>query len=60
MTIQKSYSGWEDYVTAYAAGAQFHVLDTEFNFIKRNSKFFEKYFLFYDSPVNRIEWDIEL
>lgn len=59
-SIQKAYSGWEDYVTAYAAGAQFHALDTEFNFIKKNSKFFERYFLSQESPANSIEWGIEL
>lgn len=58
--IQKAYSGWEYYVTSYAAGAQFHALDTEFNFIKKNSKFFERYFLSPKSPANRIEWEIEL
>lgn len=58
--IQRSYSDWEEYVTAYLAGAQFHTLDTEFNFIKNNSKFFERYFLDPKSPVNKIEWNIEL
>ena len=57
--IQQSYSGWNEYVTAYAAGSQFAAADTS-SYVRNNNAFIIKLFAAEDSPLRKVDWHMDL
>lgn len=58
--VQKSYSSWNEYITAYAVGYQFKITDITFNYAKQNIDFITKLFVSPKSTIPKSLWDIHL
>lgn len=58
--IQKSYSSWHEYVTAFVCGTQFKASDITFAFPRAKEAHITKLFASKNSPMNKIDWNIDL